>query len=660
MKKRTTLFIALLAMIFSTKAQVTTPANDAVSVPVDVEVSVTLDNPVAILQVDNSISMPEQELDKHLFAEVNLPGDEQSSVDGWLLNGLWDNVYSESWPIAGGFHTGLDTDKWPQWITIDLGKTISLTKFRYWQRVSWDMIFTDRNVKKMEIWGSTSPNPDGSWDDSWTLLNTITSGTTSIGTDPALGQSGEEFAFPLDVLPVRYIRLRIIETWDGSTGSWFMMEIALTGSVPAINGVAIKDAANTPVTGVVATANGNKITIAHDAFEKNTTYTVTIPATSIQGLSEDITWSFKTAGADIEMLAASPADGDTNVATNAIINVTMNKPIDVLQTTSLPDDVLDKDLFANGNLPGDESAAYDWELPLLWDGVASVIFGDSPRGFHTESTNWPQHITIDLGQTAKLTKFRYWQRLEDFWDPGNNLYGFDKRNVKRMEIYGSNDPNPDGSWGNWQLLTTAVSGTTSIGEDRDLISEGEEFAIPSEAVPVRYIRLKILETWDGSTGAWFMMEVTFWGTPATVADVTIKDAANNPVTGVVATANGNKITINHDAFAANTTYNVNIPKESIKGLEEDITWSFTTTPFSKINNADIAGIKIMPTISRGTIVVEAPLSAKITVVNAVGKKLDTYSSTGNTSISLDYPDGLYFIVIQKDSSIVTRKVILKK
>lgn len=113
--------------------------------------------------------MYEHELDKTLFRQYNLPTDEPSAY-GWTVPMLWDGSTAD----GSGFHT--DGTTWPQWITIDLGaEKIKLSRFRYWQRQTWGYGFADRNVKKMEIWGSTAPNPDGSWDDSWVYLTTATS-----------------------------------------------------------------------------------------------------------------------------------------------------------------------------------------------------------------------------------------------------------------------------------------------------------------------------------------------------------------------------------------------------------------------------------------------------------------------------------------------------
>jgi len=89
----------------------------------------------------------------------------------------------------------------------------------------------------MEIWGSVDPNSNGSWDDSWTYLMTIESVKPSglpmgqlSDEDRQLILDGEEFTFPSDIPPVKYIRFKILETWSGAKNQWFMMEVSFWGS----------------------------------------------------------------------------------------------------------------------------------------------------------------------------------------------------------------------------------------------------------------------------------------------------------------------------------------------------------------------------------------------------------------------------------------------
>jgi hypothetical protein len=172
----------------------------------------------------------EQQLDRLKVRPYVLPTDEPPAF-GWTLDKLWDGLTSE----GNGFHTG--SEKWPQWVTFDLGVTAKFSRFRWWQRKDYGLEFADRNVKTFEVWGSNNPNLDGSWD-SWTYLLTAKSVKPSglpIGQlsdeDRQLIADGQEHIFPADVPACRYIRLKVTETWIGSIGQWFIMELAFWGAI---------------------------------------------------------------------------------------------------------------------------------------------------------------------------------------------------------------------------------------------------------------------------------------------------------------------------------------------------------------------------------------------------------------------------------------------
>jgi len=154
------------------------------------------------------------ECDKSLFKQVNLPTDITSEY-GWVLPHLWDNITGQD----QGFHTG--GSGMPQWFTIDLGQTVTLDNFRLWQREN--ALYDVGNPKVFEVWGSTNPNSNGSWD-SWTKLQTFTSvkpsglpaGQTSDG-DKTFAKAGEKFIFPTTIPNVRYIRIKVLQTWGGAS-----------------------------------------------------------------------------------------------------------------------------------------------------------------------------------------------------------------------------------------------------------------------------------------------------------------------------------------------------------------------------------------------------------------------------------------------------------
>ena len=115
--------------------------------------------------------------------------------------------------------------------------------------------------------------------------------------------------------------------------------------------------------------------------------------------------------------------------------------------------------------------------------------------------NWPQSVTIDIGVTGKLSRIRLYQRIGGS-TPG---YLFREGNLRNFELWGRADtPSLDGDWSEWTFLTACESIKPSrlpIGEsnDEDLAvgQNGEDFTIPVEAAPLRYLRIKVTRTWAG-------------------------------------------------------------------------------------------------------------------------------------------------------------------
>jgi len=128
--------------------------------------------------------------------------------------------------------------------TIELKNTYALSKLKVFQRTAahgGGTPYSGANVKKFKIWGSTSPNSNGSFDASWTLLgefeNIKPSGIPVVGTNSTLdvetANAGEVYFFDPDGVlatpPVRYIRFQMIENWGG-TSTMHMAELEIYGS----------------------------------------------------------------------------------------------------------------------------------------------------------------------------------------------------------------------------------------------------------------------------------------------------------------------------------------------------------------------------------------------------------------------------------------------
>jgi hypothetical protein len=165
--------------------------------------------------------MLEQFLDKSKFKEMNLPTDYNAPHSNGTLrmSRIWDGQYTSETDFVTVPGKGL-----PQWFTFDLGSLTKLSRIVLFKRISANFLYNSGAVKKWELWGSANPNPDGSFDDSWTLLSTCQSIKPSglppgqnTNEDRDYAAKGEEFEFPADAPPVRYIRWKTLENWGNVT-----------------------------------------------------------------------------------------------------------------------------------------------------------------------------------------------------------------------------------------------------------------------------------------------------------------------------------------------------------------------------------------------------------------------------------------------------------
>lgn len=154
------------------------------------------------------------------------------------------------------------------------------------------------------------------------------------------------------------------------------------------------------------------------------------------------------------------------------------------------------------------------DAPLGHRGVISGLFdGDLGNGSYYHSGDaavMPQWFTFDMGTEAKLSRMKYFMR-QGFY--------FTLHNPRVMEIWGSNNPAPDGSFDNWILLASHTQikpsglGPGQLSQaDTDAALEGETITFPIDAPKVRYIRFKTLRNWSDGTYVNFN-EIEMWGDP---------------------------------------------------------------------------------------------------------------------------------------------------
>lgn len=167
------------------------------------------------------------------FAKVDLPTDYSTPHNNGtaVLERIWDGSQSENDFVTVPGH-GL-----PQWFTFDLKVTVQLSRLVLFKRLSANFLYNSGAVKRWEIYGSNNPNPDGSFDDSWVLLAECESIKPSglpagenTEEDRAYAAAGEEFLFPEDVPPVRYLRWKTLENW-GNVSHVNITEIDVYGQI---------------------------------------------------------------------------------------------------------------------------------------------------------------------------------------------------------------------------------------------------------------------------------------------------------------------------------------------------------------------------------------------------------------------------------------------
>ncbi|HWK58545.1 MAG TPA: DUF5000 domain-containing lipoprotein [Parapedobacter sp.] len=176
--------------------------------------------------------------------------------------------------------------------------------------------------------------------------------------------------------------------------------------------------------------------------------------------------------------------------------------------TPLYEEFIPKDNFKLIKLPSDTwQNTFNYNIEKIWDGVTN----NSENVWIVSATySVPQWFTVDLGVSATFSRMKVYQRAN---------YPYIAPMIKAFEIYGSNNPDPDGGWNNWELLGAFTSvkpsglpfGSTTTEDVEYAVINGEDFDFDGTmATPVRYIRFKTLETWAPGGGVQ-TSEISFWG-----------------------------------------------------------------------------------------------------------------------------------------------------
>ena len=185
-----------------------------------------------------------------------------------------------------------------------------------------------------------------------------------------------------------------------------------------------------------------------------------------------------------------------------------------LESTPLEDVFLDKGFFSIQQMPGDESfSEYGFSANQMWDGSWSSQCNCG----HTNFLALPHQLTINLGQLARLNRFKLYQRGgTELYKHGNpkrfQIYG--RENLDNLPIYSPSNPG-DG----WILLgefesfkPSGLPPGSNTEEDYLFQDNGEDFVFDSniQQYNIQYIRFVNLETWNNQMVS-VIGELSFWG-----------------------------------------------------------------------------------------------------------------------------------------------------
>jgi hypothetical protein len=203
------------------------------------------------------------------------------------------------------------------------------------------------------------------------------------------------------------------------------------------------------------------------------------------------------------------------------VSDTIFKTLTAIEEIKIP-----TDKFRNAALPTDYYSPAEgnnaYRLENLWSGDGY----DDQNYATSHSAPMPQWFTIDLGRKVSISRIQKWPRR------GYELYSSSAPRV--FQVWGSDNPNPDGSWDDsWHLLgefeqlkPSGYGEGRDVGpitdEDKDYWYNKTEFELlPTEEIPdpyrtVTHLRFKILSTFstygtEAGVGQVIIGELVFWG-----------------------------------------------------------------------------------------------------------------------------------------------------
>ena len=184
------------------------------------------------------------------------------------------------------------------------------------------------------------------------------------------------------------------------------------------------------------------------------------------------------------------------------------------EITPLEDKFLEKEFFSIVSMPGDESfSEYGFSANQIWDGSWSNQWNCG----HTKFLPLPHQLTMDLGQTVKLNRFKLYQRGgSELYKHGNpkKFRIFGRENLDNLPIYDPN--NPGDGWiflGEFESFKpSGLPPGSNTEEDYLFQDNGEDFVfgLNSRQKKIKFIRFVNDESWNNQMVT-VIGELSFWG-----------------------------------------------------------------------------------------------------------------------------------------------------
>ncbi len=106
-------------------------------------------------------------------------------------------------------------------------------------------------------------------------------------------------------------------------------------------------------------------------------------------------------------------------------------------------------------------------------------------------------ISFDLGKQAQLTRLVLYQRGLS----GTAVAPYTAYNLKQFEIWGSNNPSPDGSWDSWDRIMVGKINKPagSPAELLEIAKKGDSFNFDEDMPSYRYLRIKEIDVFQNTS-----------------------------------------------------------------------------------------------------------------------------------------------------------------